>query len=262
MKLLHQGNQRLVMVNNRRLNFPLHLQNNLELIWLRQGRSTLHWNRTRFDMVPGDILAVFPNTVHSFENSQNEDSLMLLIPLEDVGVFRSALEHNTPATPIIHRAQWADTCLDTVLEMAYRDWQNAAAVLRQGYVLLILGKLMPLLTLTPRQPSNADALQRILRYLHANYTQPLSRKQLAAVLGYHESYLSHIFSDTLGISLTQYLLQLRLNDAAGLLRTTELTVSAISARVGFGSIRSFNRAFMAELGMTPRQYRAQQEHRK
>lgn len=256
MKLLHQGNQELRFSHNRRLNFPLHLQNGVEIIYLRSGQTNVRYGAKQLQMEAGDLLVVFPNTVHGFTDSQDPDSLMLLIPVADTGSFRSLLERKEPDTPILKKKDWVCTGLDRILDMAFEDWENGNTVLRQGYVLLVLGKLIPLLTLTDRVSGNSDALCKTLGYLHEHYTEPLTRKQLAADLGYHESYLSHLFSDLLHTTLTEYLLQLRLDEATDLLHRTQLSISDIATRVGFGSIRSFNRVFLQNLGCTPKEYRS------
>ena len=100
-----------------------------------------------------------------------------------------------------------------------------------------------------------DAVRNILRYLNDHYKEQTTRKKLAAAVGYNESYISHIFSEKLKTTLPQYLNALRVYDAAKCLRETELTVAEIALSRGFGSIRNFNRVFLAETGKTPRDYR-------
>lgn len=256
MKLLHQGNHQLRLSNNRKLDFPLHLQNGIEIIYLRSGSTRVRCGVKEFPMGAGDLLAVFPNTVHGFTNSVDTDSLMLLIPAADTGPFRSLLERKEPTTPILHANMWLHSGLDRILEMAHKDWKESTEPVRQGYILLVLGKLVPLLNLAQRTVGNGDALVKALAYLHEHYTEPITRRQLASALGYHESYISHIFSESLHTTLTEYLLQLRLDEATELLQSTKLSISDIATGVGFGSIRSFNRVFAKAFDCTPKEYRS------
>lgn len=48
---------------------------------------------------------------------------------------------------------------------------------------------------------------------------------------------------------------LRMHDAITLLQTTNMPIKDIAAKVGFGAVRSFQRQFQAQYGMTPKQYR-------
>ena len=67
----------------------------------------------------------------------------------------------------------------------------------------------------------------------------------------NESYISHLFSDTLHTTLTDYITALRVNDAVELLTNTDWTIGRIAEELGFGSVRSFNRAFLKRMGMPP-----------
>jgi len=78
---------------------------------------------------------------------------------------------------------------------------------------------------------------------------------LARELGYSEGYLSHIFSEALGTTMPAYVNTLRIRKAMELLRRGSISVSDAALELGFGSIRSFNRAFRKETGMTPAKWR-------
>lgn len=259
MKLLHQGNHTLSLARRNNLDFPPHLQNAVEVIYLMEGTTTALCGGSKICLCQGDLLIVFPNQVHSFENSADVSALLMIIPVDPyLEHFRNTMEKKLPIDPILHWEQWQHTNLDMLLKEAHKEWKTAPKSVLQGYILLVIGKILPLLTLQGRDPGNTDALHSALLYLHQHYTEPVSRRQIATALGYHESYLSHIFSETLHTTLTDYVLNLRISDAVRLLETTDMTVSQISATVGFGSIRSFNRAFLKATGLTPRQYRKTQ----
>jgi two-component system response regulator YesN len=100
-----------------------------------------------------------------------------------------------------------------------------------------------------------SALSEILRYINEHYREPLTRRSVAQAVGYNESYLSHLFSEYLDQSFSDYLLHLRLSEAADLLRSSSENISTIALSLGFGSIRSFNRAFSKAMKVSPRTYR-------
>ena len=76
----------------------------------------------------------------------------------------------------------------------------------------------------------------------------------AAKFGYNSSYLSRSFSKTFGISFNKYLTMLRLREAILLMRSGEMNVTECALESGFGSMRSFYRAFREEFGCTPKEY--------
>jgi hypothetical protein len=68
--------------------------------------------------------------------------------------------------------------------------------------------------------------------------------------------LSDRFHQLLGRPPIRYLTEWRLNLASGLLRTTELGVAEIGAKVGYNSEETFSRAFKRALGRSPAHWRA------
>ena len=78
---------------------------------------------------------------------------------------------------------------------------------------------------------------------------------VAAQLGISPLYLSRIFSEIDGKRFTQYLSGLRIEKAKQLLTETSDSITEISIKTGYNTIRSFNRAFLADTGLSPSQYR-------
>ena len=65
-----------------------------------------------------------------------------------------------------------------------------------------------------------------------------------------------------GCAPMQYVNQLRLQQSARQLATTDDPISAIAQRCGFGSPHYFSRKFHEEFGVTPQSYRASQKRSK
>jgi len=255
-KLLHQGNHALTLSFRKNLDFPTHLQNAIELVVLTSGHTTALCGGQRFSVSAGDVLVVFPNQAHGFENSTAECYVMIIPMNPYLSAYHSILDQKVPTDPVLRKGLWEHTNLLPLLEIACREWKTVSSNVRQGYILVIVDKLLSLLSLTDVPPVNADVLQSILLYLNAHYKEPLTRQEIARAVGYNESYISHIFSQTLRTTLTDYLTSLRLSDALNLLCGTNLTVSQVALYLGFGSIRSFNRAFLRKMGISPTAYRA------
>ena len=257
MEVLYQQKDRLKLFRRwSNLDFVPHLHNALELVLFTQGSATVICDTKRYALSAGDIFIAFPNQVHGYENSCGRETMVFIIPtVPYLAPFQSTLEKMLPAEPLLRAGQWEHTGVDRILKMALAD-ANCPDAVMQGYALLVVGKLLPLLCLKPYAESSASALHSLLQYLNTHYTQPLTRKELAAATGYNESYISHLFSDILHTTLTNYLATLRMDDARYLLANSDMTVSSIALSLGFGSIRSFNRVFLSRMNMSPAAYRA------
>lgn len=97
--------------------------------------------------------------------------------------------------------------------------------------------------------------REIAEYILVNYSQNLSLKQLADLYFVNEKYLGKIFQAETGETMRQYLNRVRLNNAARLLRNSDLSVLNIAMDCGFQNVPYFNRTFMGKYQMTPLQYR-------
>jgi AraC-like DNA-binding protein len=93
-------------------------------------------------------------------------------------------------------------------------------------------------------------------FLRARVNVSVNIEEMAAELGVSYSWFRRAFRQYTGLSPTHYHLQLRINQASELLRTTTLTVAAIGQRCGFASDHYFYRIFRKKTGYTPGDYRA------
>jgi AraC-like DNA-binding protein len=98
-------------------------------------------------------------------------------------------------------------------------------------------------------------LSRALRLVHGRYKNgPLSAGVLAAELGLHPSYLKRLFRAALGCSLQRYIIRLRMQEGAELLRQGH-KVDAVVPLVGYQCKKNFFRHFKQAFGATPAAYR-------
>ena len=66
-------------------------------------------------------------------------------------------------------------------------------------------------------------------------------------------------SNKLKMGFNDYVNSLRISNACKQLIKSDASITEISENVGFNTLRTFNRAFMKQTGMTPSEYRKQQE---
>ncbi len=95
-----------------------------------------------------------------------------------------------------------------------------------------------------------------LVYIHQNYTQPLTRKELAEKVGVSENYLSQIFHQELGISPWETVTRLRIQKAKELLVENGETITRVAMQVGFNDSAYFSRVFRKMTGISPQEFRA------
>lgn len=79
--------------------------------------------------------------------------------------------------------------------------------------------------------------------------------EMAKELSLSRSRFQHLYTETFGVSINKDIINSRLEKAAELLRTSELSLSDIASIVGYHGMPYFLRQFKAAYGMSPAQYR-------
>lgn len=102
---------------------------------------------------------------------------------------------------------------------------------------------------------NKQNLQNIKKYLDEHYLEKITLEQLSSKFYINKFYLTRIFKEQFGISITNYLLQLRITHAKMLLRFTDMPIDKISHECGMNDANYFSRVFKKVEGITPGQFR-------
>jgi AraC-like DNA-binding protein len=98
-------------------------------------------------------------------------------------------------------------------------------------------------------------VKRAIAYMQQRFACNLSRAEIAGVVGVSQNYLSQIFQREVGISPWDYLNRYRIKRARGLLYTSDASITAIAAQVGFDDPAYFSRVFRKQVGCSPVSYR-------
>lgn len=98
-------------------------------------------------------------------------------------------------------------------------------------------------------------LNRLIEFINANYRSNLSREGMAAAIGIHPNYLGRLFKSYTGKKISEYINNLRIQDAVKQLEDKNASISDIAYSVGFESHATFNRVFKSIMGKIPSDYR-------
>ena len=101
------------------------------------------------------------------------------------------------------------------------------------------------------------ALRKAERYIWDNYTRKISLREIAKASGLSAPYFSTIFKEEMGENLSDYLNRLRIEKAAALLLTTNMSIGEIAKTCGFEDQSWFSKIFKNNTGYTPGKYRDQ-----
>lgn len=132
---------------------------------------------------------------------------------------------------------------------------------RNGYLMLFFATLMEeykkMIPGMANQHSYPGSVyvKHAMEYIAHHYREKIKINELADYIGVNRSYLTSSFKKNIGCSPQEYLVNLRMEKAKGLLRNSSMQINAIAASVGYQDQLAFSKIFKQHFGASPKAYR-------
>ncbi|MEI3199681.1 MAG: AraC family transcriptional regulator [Lachnospiraceae bacterium] len=97
--------------------------------------------------------------------------------------------------------------------------------------------------------------QQVRKYVLEHLADDFCREDIASALYFNPSYLSSLFKQKMGITLNQYIHQVRMQEAGRLLSTTKCPVESVAMYTGYENPSYFAKRFKEVYQVTPSEYR-------
>ena len=231
-----------------------HFHDAVEVMLVLKGSGRVCYNGVYHDQPTGSVLFVSPQVIHSYDNrTEDFEAIALFVEMNRIADLVPYSNDLYPSDPV-----WVNPEMDhpiwalTQATLASREELDA----KSTFIIVcgIINEILKCYTFT-KPTHQGTSLQRLLEYCQNHYQEPLSVGSLAAALSLSEGHISHLFTYRLHQSFPDYINALRTNEAIRLLRNPKISISDICTSCGFNSIRTFNRAFLKQYGISPSQYR-------
>lgn len=236
------------------VNCPMHLHNTMEIVLVMQGTLHMGIGSKTWDIHKGEGVFIPPFELHCFKSDLENVCHVFEFSGELTAYFFQFCKTHKPTVSLFTIPGEMRERIETLL-FTLND--RADPITTQALLAPLCYEAYTQCGFVPCDLPPQNAIEKALEYIHGHFTEPLTAKQIAQKIGSHPVTLSKGFSQRVGLPFNGYLNQLRCSHAAMLLKSSDLTASEIAFAAGFGSIRNFNRAFMAIYGVTPIQYRAE-----
>lgn len=227
------------------------------------GKGSLTFGGEKSELKAGDCFFLFPGKLAGYLSDETEPwsyrwigfrGTEADIRLREIGI--------TPETPVAAAAGSRTMHgLFRRTQSALRSGKPGCDLRAGGYLRQIFAEFVDCAAEHPGEagdrPAEAELNKRIelaIRWLALQYNRPVSIEELARETGYHRAYLSRMFKKATGWSPAQYVLKLRMERAAQLLREP-LSVTQIAASVGFSDPLYFSKQFKKWHGHSPSELR-------
>lgn len=240
------------------LTYGAHVHYHVELLYMKEGETKVFINSDEYTVRSGDLLVVFSNQIHGFTDIALRPKYELfIINPTIVPEFSDLLTSGEPELPVIFGACDHPRIISLVEILGACDDFPAAnrEALMRGYLLSLFGEILGMMSLKKTKNEENRALRSVISYCAQNYKKEISLAELEKNLHLSKYYISHLFGSKLGVRFNDYINSLRISEACRLLRNTDMSITEIAYSSGFGTLRTFNRAFMKQIDTSPSEYR-------
>ena len=236
--------------------FPAHVHEGIEIVYVYEGELNMTVRGVSYCLKPGDILCVFPMVIHSYEGATMENGAMCIGLRPDlIAEFRNLFLIFFPEDPLL-RLNDRDDELRDVISHLRANAHEPYPLQMTAYVHLFLALILKKMKLRPYDEfMDSGLIQRILIYMSDHMTEPMTLQSVSFAMGISASHLSHIFSLRLNIHFRKFINGMRIDRACFMLQDPHNSIKEIVYACGFENSRTFHRSFLAEVGMTPGEYR-------
>lgn len=243
------------------------------LFYISEGKGIITLNSKAYEVKKGDALLLKSGTLYdiqsasggkltvlcfNFDYTQQHNNLSLPVPpakgeltTGKIIEYVNFTDFELLNSPIILSQMWRleNELLEILSE--YVHFHNLNAIRISALFTSVLVQIVRQATLNNSNTQQSQKkTEKILKYIHEHYNEPLNNKLIASVFNYHPNYVSHLILSKTGLPLHKYLLRYRIHIAIGLLQSTDLSAQEIAEKVGFNDYTHFLKYFKQFTGYT------------
>lgn len=244
--------------------FPIHYHRHIEFIYVIKGQTYVDNGNCKKFISEGDAMFVSPYETHSYSPQPQDECVLFkaLMEPECLGTFGEMLLENRPVIPILSSEQ---------LKTHFPDIQNKISSIAFGFsenvstkdyirnfstLVDILSGFLEISGTEPNSNKENSTYVRAICYCCDHYTEEeISLPIISEALHVSTARLQQLFNQNLKMGVKEYINMLRMSKAEMLLCESDVNIIDIAFSCGYGTVRSFNRAFQKVHNQTPTEYR-------
>ncbi len=115
------------------------------------------------------------------------------------------------------------------------------------------GELIP--PYSGQEIEDSSGVWKAVQYIKDNYRLRTSLEDVSNVAGISKHHFARAFKKVMGIPFSGYLSHFRIKKAEEILQQKSMNITEVAYKVGFNSLRQFERTFKKVSGKTPQNYR-------
>lgn len=237
------------------------LWQHFDLIYVHTGQIKIQIKNSQNPISAGQAILIYPQTefvgdcisqaakisVHHFslDNADNNDSVFekIINKCNDFKIYHSS------------KKEFIDCDIERIVGLANKPDSLLNTQTRSWLMLLILTQLDITDSKNSKNDEIAPEFKKLNDWLKENFNKNISLENMAKIVGLSTSHFRALFKKQFGISPGNYLLNIRMSEAARMLRETVIPIKQIAKLTGYSDIIHFYHLFKSTYGTTPKEYR-------
>ena len=250
---------------------PTHQFDGWKIHFVINGEINVNIESERHDLISEDIIVVNPMEIHSV--SSNKDNLTMIMQIDRKQLeemlkedFQFRFNCNTTGAYSSREEKKYKKIKNLLIEMMMKAVNKSSSefdMYRHFFDLLTLLSSEFLIKNIFEKPQGQlikdEKIRRIMEYVNKNYKDQISLEEVAKKEFLSYSYLSRYFKQEVGVSFSEYITKVRLQNAVENLRDSKDSIIKIAMRNGFSTSKSFYKHFKKYFGVSPADYRMQNQ---
>ena len=255
----------------------VHVHDELEIVYIKQGSLSLCINNTVSSVKANNLVVINRQVPHKFFDSNHASFIVLQFKPTKIYDSKKIIDIRY-LTPFLHTQNFSHI----ITQVSTPILKDITSVIDEievhikehdiAYDLLIESNLIRLLYLmykahffgdriteSVKQTKNLNQFSTLLKFIDSHYDELITLEQACTItkLDYH--YFSRMFKEKTGKTFVEYLSFVRILNAQKLLTDTDEPIALIAKKVGIPNISYFNRKFKLQNGVSPSQYRKENQ---
>lgn len=244
-----------------------HEQRAFEISYIVSGEGTFSTNGKKYHVKPNNIYINSKGELHSIEADRGSPLryFYMAFDLNEKYLSEDLLEmrefYKKIAVPIVNDGKILLEPFNNVFHELYNKRKLSIemidAYLRQ-IIILTYRKYSEKVEIVNApvisENSSGSVVYSVIRYVDENFRNITECKEISKKLGYSYTYLAHTFKKHMGITIGNYLIRKKLEEAKRLLKLGQMSITQISENLNYVSVHSFSNSFKKYTGISPSEY--------
>lgn len=238
-----------------------HVHNVYELYYLFDGRVQYSIEGETYDLKEGSIVFISKEIPHkTMDFSSHHERFLIMfndeaVPEDLLVDFKNIIIGKHLVLPPDKKHKFELILADMEKEKQINDSYSARMLKKhlQSLIVFVLRNRKHIIDKSDiKIPSYID---KITKYISENFSEDIKLERLSQTVFLNKTYMSRKFKELTGISISDYISAVRIEEAVKLLRETSLSVTEIASKCGFNNNNYFSAVFKKRIGTLPLKYR-------